>query len=147
VKLYSYLLSSPSSGIVHFSNILQEKQQVKSGTEIIFLTQKENQFIGKIRIPQTNFGKIAKNQRVIVKFQGYPFEEYGAVEGMVAKISAIPIADNQFFMATVNLPLGLTTNYGKKLTYTNNMMASSEIITEDLRLIERLFYQFRRLIN
>lgn len=142
-----YLLSSPSNGIVHFSSILQEKQQVKSGTEIIFLTQRESKTIGEVRIPQTNFGKIVKNQRVIIKFQGYPFEEYGAVEGVVAKISAIPTADNQFFIATVNLPTGLTTNYGKKLTYRSNMMASAEIITEDLRLIERLFYQFRRLVN
>ena len=100
----------------------------------------------KISIPQTNFGKVKKGQRVLVKFQGYPFEEFGAVEGQVATIAQVPTADNQSFMAVVSLPNGLKTSSNKRIVYKTGMTASAEIITEDLRLIERIFYQLKRAI-
>lgn len=40
-----------------------------------------SQYMREIRIPQINSGKVNIGQRVLVKFQGYPVEEYGAVEG------------------------------------------------------------------
>jgi len=40
---------------------------------------------------------------------------------------------------------GLVTNYHKTLDFKPQMQGSAEIITEDLRLLERLFYQYRAL--
>ncbi len=139
-----YLLISPISGKIYFSGILQEKQSLRAGTEILYIGGENKYFFGEIRIPQTNFGKVKVKQKVLIKFQGYPFEEYGAVEGEIATISQLPSLDNSFFIATVNLPYGLKTNVNKNLSYKIGMTATAEIITEDLRLIERLFYQIRR---
>lgn len=102
------------------------------------------QYFGELRIPQANFGRVKKGQKVLIKFQGYPFEEFGAVEGKIGGISQIPSQDNTYFPAIVELPNGLQTNYARNLTYKTGMEASAEIITEDLRLIERVFYQIRR---
>jgi HlyD family secretion protein len=140
-----YLLISPTDGLIYFSGLLQEKQTLKIGTEIMFVGIQNQGFFGEIRVPQTNFGKVKVGQKVLVKFQGYPFEEYGAVEGEIATISQLPSLDNSFFIATVNLPNGLKTNFNKNLSYKIGMTASAEIITEDLRLIERLFYQIRKI--
>ena len=145
-----YLLISPTDGNVYFSGLLQEKQNIKLGAEIMYIGTQKQEFFGEIRIPQTNFGKVKIGQKVLVKFQGYPFEEHGAVEGIIATISQLPSGgesplDNTNYVATVKLPNGLKTNFNRTLSYKIGMTASAEIITEDLRLIERLFYQIRKI--
>jgi HlyD family secretion protein len=145
-----YLLISPTDGNIYFSGLLQEKQNIKLGAEIMYVGTQNQEFFGEIRISQTNFGKVKIGQKVLVKFQGYPFEEFGAVEGKIATIAQLPSLDNttgqpSAFIATVKLPNGLKTNFNKQLSYKIGMTASAEIITEELRLIERLFYQIRKI--
>lgn len=50
-------------------------------------------------------------------------------------------------MAKVVLPTGLRTSYGKKMAYKTGMSASAEIIAEDSRLLQKLFYQLRKVTN
>ncbi len=47
----------------------------------------------------------------------------------------------------IKLPTGLKTNYDKTLPFRTEMEGSLEIITEDLRLLERTFYGFRKILN
>lgn len=104
-------------------------------------------YFGELRIPQSNLGRVKKGQKVLIKFQGYPFEEFGAVEGIIHTISQVPSQDNTYFSATAELPNSLQTTHAKKLIYKTGMEATGEIVTEDLRLIERVFYQLRKVIN
>ncbi|MEO6684620.1 MAG: HlyD family efflux transporter periplasmic adaptor subunit, partial [Dyadobacter sp.] len=141
-----YLLIAAEDGNVFFSTILQEKQSLKTGVEVMYISSGTSHYLGEIRIPQINSGRVSIGQRVLIKFQGYPFEEYGAVEGNVTSIAKVPSQDNTYFLATVSLPDGLKTNFNKTLIYKTGMAASAEIVTEDLRLIERLFYQIRKIL-
>ena len=43
----------------------------------------------------------------------------------------------------VTLPGGLETSYKKEIVFQQEMSGTADIVTEDLRLIERLLYQFR----
>ncbi|MDF7816506.1 HlyD family efflux transporter periplasmic adaptor subunit [Runella sp. MFBS21] len=142
-----FILRAPTDGKTNFSMTLQENQSLRAGTEIMYVGGTSGRYFGEINIPQVNFGKVKRGQRVLIKFQGYPFEEFGAVEGQIATISQVPTPDSQFFLATVNLPNGLKTGTNKQLIYKTGMVASAEIITEDLRLIERVFYQVKRALN
>jgi multidrug resistance efflux pump len=142
-----YLLQAPTDGNIQFVNILEENQTLQTNTEIMFVEAKTHHFFGEIRISQNNLGKVSKGQKVLIKFPSYPFEEYGAVEGRVASISEIATQENRTFLATVELPNGLKTNSNKTLTYKNGIDASAEIVTEDLRLIERFLYQLKRAIE
>lgn len=140
------LLVAPVNGIVQVSGILQEKQFVRAGQELLFIDSGDGQWLGEIRIPQSNFGKVQEGQSVLVKFAGFPFEEFGAIEGEITSIAKISSGEDGLFYATVSMPKGLVTNFGRTLTYKTGMTATAEIITEDLRLIERLFYQLRKLL-
>ena len=79
----------------------------------------------------------------IIKFAGYPFEEYGAVEGRITTITQLA-GDDSTFSAKVHLPAGFTTSYGKRVYYRVGMQANAEIITEDTSLLERLVYLHRK---
>jgi multidrug resistance efflux pump len=139
-----YLLSAPVDGVVKLATPTQEKQHFRVGTEVMYISPENKSYVGDVRIPQINFGKVRTGQKVLIKLQGYPFEEFGALNGTIKSIAELPSKDDQFFWATVNLPAGFVTDAGKKVNFTTGMKASAEIITENLRLMERLFYNFKR---
>jgi len=47
----------------------------------------------------------------------------------------------------VDLPHGLETSYGKTLDFSQEMTGFAEIITEDLRLLDRVFKPIKALMK
>ncbi|MFW0736442.1 hypothetical protein [Flavobacterium sp. T12S277] len=47
----------------------------------------------------------------------------------------------------VALPNGLEISYKKKIIFQQEMKGNAEIVTEDLRLIERILYQFKSIFE
>ena len=139
-----YVLVASTEGQISFSGLIQEKMQVLNNQEIFNIASKQEQHLGTIQVPQQNFGKVKEGQEVLIKFNAYPFQEFGLVKGKIAMIASIPNSQENTYLATITFPKGLKTTYNKQITYHNGMKATAEIITEDMRLIERLLYQFRR---
>jgi len=67
------------------------------------------------------------------------------VRAVVHSMSLVPAGDG--YIIELILPDGLKTLYGKTLTFTQNMQGTAEIITDDLRLLEKLINPFRHLIS
>ncbi|WP_394995400.1 HlyD family secretion protein [Emticicia sp.] len=142
-----YIIAAPVAGKVFFQTTIQENQSVAIDQELFYIgSSKANQYIGDVNIPQDNFGKIKIGQKVIIRFNSYPAEEYGTVFGVMNYISEIPAKDNTY-LVRISLPNGLLTTYNKKLTFRNGMLANVEIITEDRTLASKILYQFRRTFN
>ncbi|GAA4394120.1 HlyD family efflux transporter periplasmic adaptor subunit [Hymenobacter koreensis] len=139
-----YILIAPVSGCVHFTGILQENQVVAAGKEIFYVAPPNTGYIGQLRIPQHNAGKVQVGQEVLVRFSGFPYQEFGIVRGRIVTIADISSSDSAF-LAKVELPAGLKTSYGRSLTYKTGMTASADIITADEPLLMKLFYQFRKI--
>ena len=57
------------------------------------------------------------------------------------------VPDEKNYLAEVAFPNGLVTNYGKKLPLLPEMTGTAEIITEDMRLIQRFFNPIKSLIK
>ena len=140
-----YVLTAPQTGKVSFTEALQENTMLKNGKELFYIISQKGGFSGEIMLGQYNFGKIKKGQLVMLKFPSYPYEEYGVVERKIESITEM--SKDTAFVVHVNFPNGLTTNSGKKLSFRNGMTANAEIVTEDLRLIERIFYNLRKMLK
>ena len=138
-----YVLTAPVGGRVFFPATLQENQSVTINQELFYVAPPSTDYFGELRIPQQNAGKVQVGQDVLVKFAGFPYQEFGAVRGRIAAIADMPLRDS-VFLAKVVLPTGLKTTYGKSLAYKTGMSASAEVITDDSRLLEKLFYQLRK---
>ena len=134
----TYLLIAPISGKIAFATFLQENQQLQANQVICFVNPENTQYYAELYIPQTNFGKVQKGQEVLLKFPSYPFQEYGSVKGKIDFISNI--STDSGYLAKVNLVQGLTTNYNKQVQYRDGLLAQGEIITKDMRLLERFYY-------
>src|SRR5690606_26936426 len=141
-----YVLRSNISGKVTYINFWDENQNVNLG-DLVFtvIPSERSQFIAKLKTPAKNSGKIKVGQDVNIKLENYPNTEFGMLNGKVKNISLIPDKDG-FYSIDVTLPKKLITSYNKEIEFRQEMSGTAEIITEDLRLIERFFYQFKEVM-
>jgi HlyD family secretion protein len=133
-----YLLIAPIAGNIVFAGFMQENQELKANETVCYINPHNSSYYAEIFIPQTNFGKIKKGQQVLLKFQVYPDAEFGSVPGKLDFISNLP--SDSGYLAKVSLPDGLETNYKKQIPYKEGLTANAEIITQDLRLLQRFYY-------
>ena len=142
---FKYLLKAPVAGIVSFTGFFQENQEMKLGQTLFYIQPDNISYFIEMLIPQYNFGKVKIGQQVLLKFQAYPFEQYGAVVGRIEYIAKTP--SDSGYLAKVFLPDGLITNYKKPLPYHNGLFAQADIITQDMRLPERFYYNLVKQIK
>ncbi len=143
----NYLIISSTEGVVSLQQFWGENQFVKPGDIVMSVLPNDKEFVvGRMLIPSVNSGKVKPNQKVLVKLDNYRYQEYGIVEGKVQNISLTPDDKGNYYV-DVLLPKGLRTSFGKKLPFDRELKGSAEIVTEDLRLIERFFYQIRKLLG
>jgi HlyD family secretion protein len=144
----SYVLESAIGGIVTMTQYWQKNQNVKVGDVLLTVVPEEEvRIVGKILLPLQGAGKVKKGQRVNVKFANYPHLEYGMVRVEISNISLVPtlLNNEKGYMLEVSFPQGLVTNYGKELTFGQQMQGTAEIITDDLRLLDRFLNPIRSL--
>lgn len=142
-----YVLQSDIEGQINFLQIWSVNQTVNSGDEVfVVVPTNRNNFIGKVKASAQNSGKIRVGQEVNIRLANYPDVEFGVLKGKIQSISDTADKDGNLLL-DVSLPNGLETSYKKKINFRQEMVGSADIITEDLRLIERLLYQFRGIFN
>lgn len=142
-----YVLKSNINGKVSFLNYWNINQTVNQGDLVFTIIPNDNSsFIAKLKTPAQNSGKIKVNQKVNIKLENYPDTEFGTLNGTVKSISLIPDKEGLYYV-DVELPETLITSYNKEIDFKQEMRGSAEIITEDLRLIDRFFYQFKEIVS
>jgi HlyD family secretion protein len=142
----TYLLISPVRGTVTFTKFWSENQIVTEDEPVLSIVPFETgDYVGRINLKMNRSGKVKPGQSVNIKLSGYPYLEYGMVKGIVKSISLVPSDDS--YVIELSLPSGLMTLYGKKLDFTQNMQGTAEIITDDLRLLQKIMNPFRYLIS
>jgi hypothetical protein len=142
----NFLLKSPIEGRLSYNDVWGKFQNVKSGEAIFTVAPYERQdLIGKCDIPIRNSGKIREDQKVFLKLENFPYREWGTVEASVGSISQVPrTGENLGYVVYLNID-DLTTSYGKKLEFNQELIGTAEILLEEVTVLERLFYQFRNL--
>ena len=139
----NYVLRSSIEGKVTFLQIWTENQTVNAGDNVFTIIPSVGKnYLGKVKAPAQNSGKIKVGQNVNIRLANFPDREFGMLRGKISVISLTPDKEGKLLI-DVSLPTGLKTSYNKQITFQQEMSGSAEIVTEDLRLIERLLYQFR----
>jgi multidrug resistance efflux pump len=141
-----YLLEAPINGVVAFTRYWSENQNVRTGDKVLTIIPSDpGDIIGKINLPVEGSGKVKIGQQVNIQFSDYPHLEYGMVRGIINTISLVP--DDQLKAIEVELPVGLVTYYDIKIPFNQEMYGRAEIITDDRRLIERIFSPIRSMLS
>ncbi len=134
-----YTIRSPISGRVSFVNFWSSNQNVKVGEVILVVVpDKEFDIIGKMSIPPKNSGKIREGQKVFIRLNNYPYEEFGSLLGKVNSISLAPI-DNVYLVEAHFSEKQFTTTYGRKIIFQDGLSGTAEIILQESSLATRIF--------
>lgn len=162
---HKYLLIAPISGKLDFIGFLKSEDLVQVGQELFSIVPIKNEIVGQLFLPELGAGKVRVGQNVIIKLDKYPYAEFGSINGKVKSISLI---SNQLkvqsmpgnseassngqtvisgYLITISLPNELKTNYGTQLEFQFGAKGVAEIITENRRLIQRLFDNLKYRFN
>ena len=143
---FKYLLVSPVDGKVTMHRFWGENQVAAEGDIIMTVVPEGEQTIrGRVMIDMMGSGKVKSGQKVLIKLDGFPYLEYGMVEGVTGEISLAATEDG--YVVDVELPDRLVTSYGLTPDFNQNMSGLAEIVTDDMRLMERLVFPFRYIIG
>lgn len=144
---HDYLMSSPITGIVNQMGIWSNNQNVIAGETIFTVVPPgQNSPKGKAMLPVQGAGKVRAGQRVNVRINNFPDQEFGYLIGKVTSISSIPTEDG-FYLVEVDFPRGMKTNYDQILPISRQMQGTADIITDDLRLIERFIMPIKKILR
>lgn len=142
-----YILRATINGRLSFTQYWKEEQQVQQG-DLLFTVfpEKYESYIATLKTPVLNSGKLKHGQKTFLKLQNFPETEFGVLEGKVTTISQVPDADG-FYYVQISLSNTLITSYNKEIQLQQETSVIAETVTEDLRLVERFFYQFKELFS
>ena len=144
------LLRSPVNGIVTFTKYWQSNQNIQTGETLLTVVPAgTRQITGKIYLPPQGAGKVKVGQTVNVKLDNFPYMEYGMIRVQVKNIALVPIisGEERRYVLEVDFPDDLQTNYGKTLPFSQEMQGLAEIVTDDLRLIDRFLQPIKALLR
>jgi multidrug resistance efflux pump len=137
-----YVLKAPASGVVAFYDFWTDQQFVTEGKAVFIIAPDTSVLLGRVPVNQGGAGKIRPGQIVRIRLDDYPAKEFGLLSGSVRSVSLVAQAGQQ--LVTVSLDYPLKTSYGRSLDFKQEMTGQSMIVTDDRRLIDRLFSEIRR---
>lgn len=132
-----YLIHSPVKGILARASYWSNNQLVKPGDLIAtVIPDGEKEIYCRAKVSISALGRVKVGQKVIIKLDGFPYLQYGNVEGSVISISLVPV-ENQYILE-IELPNGMITDYGEEIPLIQEMTGMAEILTKESRLIYKL---------
>lgn len=141
-----YQLISPIDGRVSMDKVWAVNQNVsESETVMTVVPDKPLMIRAMSYIPTRGAGKVKPGQRVNIKLNNYPYMQYGMLTGQVKSVAPVPV--NKAYAVEISLSEKLLTNYGIQLEMQQELTGNCEIITDDLRLIQRMIYPVKALIE
>lgn len=146
----TYLLRAPCNGKVTLTKFWQKNQNVSAGDVVLTVVPDGSaHIVGKIELPPQGAGKVQVGQAVNIKFDNYPYMEFGMVRDTIRKIALVPIKSQEgsMYVLEVSLPERLVSTYGKELPFSQAMTGSAEIITADRRLIEQFLNPIKSILK
>lgn len=140
-----YKLTAMKSGKVNFLNRFQTGDYIKSGEEIFAITDTSGVYMGIVTIESYGYGKVKVGQDVHILLQSYPYYEYGMIRGKVNKVAVFPNTNQ--YKIEVSLPDGMMSTQHHLLKYSPEMKGEAEIITDDKRILERVFESIAKILK
>jgi hypothetical protein len=144
-----YVLRAPVAGRVSFFRPLQAGRYLAAAEPVLAVVPGGRRPAATVVLSAADAGRVRAGQRVVLRFDAYPADTYGTVEGRVERISLVPDRLDggedhaPAYLVSVSLPRGLAASGGRALDFRQEMQARADIVTGDLRVADRLLARLR----
>ena len=150
-QLKQRLVKAPANGTVFNLPITGAGAVVQPGQRIIDIAPENSALILKAQMPPTESGFLKVGMPVKVKFDAYPFQDYGVHSGKVSWISPDSKVTEtaQGRQETYELKIELDKSYiegrNKKIQLTPGQTATAEVVIRQRRPIDFIIDPFKKL--
>jgi len=142
----NFLIVSPINGKLSYPKVWTKNQNISIGEPVATIIPfEQSKIIGKVSLSVIGSGKVKIGQNVNIKLNNYPFLEFGMLRAKISSISLVP-HDNTY-LVELEILQDMKTNYGITIEFRQEMTGTAEIITEDMRLIERLINPIKHILK
>jgi biotin carboxyl carrier protein len=135
-----FIIIAPIGGKVLYKSPIEEKQLVTSNQELFYIESYTGTYYAIMMAPQVGLGKLENGQRVILKLESFPSEDFGHLEGRISYISRTPQGDS--FLIRITLQNGLITNLKRPIIFRNDLIGKGEVITSNKTVFHRIIRGF-----
>ncbi|MEL6562200.1 MAG: HlyD family efflux transporter periplasmic adaptor subunit [Bacteroidota bacterium] len=140
-----YILESPFDGTISLSKFWTDNQYIQNGEELLVVIPKNEDIIGRLNLAIAGSGKVKTGQKVNIKLENYPSNDFGMLVGEIETISTV--ARDGFYNVKISIPQEMLSTYKKKIPFRQEMLGQADIITEDKKLFFRIFNQLREILD
>lgn len=132
-----YILRSPIEGKLTFFRVWKANQYVTVGSPVFMVVPAVQQFEIRAQLPIYKAGKIKAGQKVLIKLQEYPYEEFGMLKAKVDHLTNVAL--DSVYMVQLKLENGLLTTRNREIASRPVINGMADIITNDKNILERIF--------
>lgn len=142
---------APVDGVVS-SQLVKPGQAVQAGQPLLAVLPGDEGLEAELLVPSRAIGFIEPGDRVLLRYQAYPYQKFGHHEGEVVRISRSALnpaelgslaggvqAREPLYRITVSLARQTVTAYGNEEALKPGMLVDADIMGERRRLIEWIF--------
>ncbi|MFK8045061.1 MAG: HlyD family secretion protein [Crocinitomicaceae bacterium] len=141
----NYQIIASVNGEINYLKTVNVNEYIAASTTLFGIVANNQEYIGYIDVPKAGYGKLKIGQKVRIKIDKYPYQQFGQLEGKVKNIALLANEGN--YRVEFQLINGMESSYGTKFIYAPEMSGQADIITEDIRLLNRIFNKFRKVFD
>ena len=143
-------VTAPVAGVIA-AQLVRQGQAVQAGQPLLSLLPGQGTLQAHLLAPSRAVGFIEPGDKVMLRYQAYPYQKFGHHTGRVASISRSALTrselqalssvyqgDEPVYRITVDLPRQYITAYGRHENLKPGMLLDADIMGEKHRLIEWL---------
>ncbi|WP_438423799.1 HlyD family secretion protein [Aquimarina macrocephali] len=140
---HSYMVKAPVNGRITSTQV-NIGQNVSSAVPILTIIPENTTLYAELFLPSRAIGFIKKNQRVLLRYDAFPYQRYGLYQGKIVQIAEAVIGPNEVtipipmqepvYRIKVALDVQTINAYGKKMPLQSGMSVAADIILEERSL-------------
>jgi HlyD family secretion protein len=150
-QLAQRVLKAPANGTVFHLPIASAGKVVQPGEEIVEIAPENTPLVLKAQIAPTESGFLDVGMPVKIKFDAYPFQDYGVQNGRVTWISPdskmvkTESGEQETFELKIELEKPYIEARNKKIALTPGQTATAEVVIRQRRTIDFVLDPFKKL--
>ena len=148
VKLKERVLKAPVDGVVLSLNVSKLGEVVQPAQTVAEIAPSGAPLVLKAVLPNQEAGFVKTGMEVKVKFDAYPYQDYGIVQGKVTSISPDAKADEKLgavYEVEVTLERNYVKNESQKVDFKAGQAATADIIIRRRRIADVFLEPIRQL--
>ena len=135
----SVIVTAPVDGVVTRINFKQRGDRVPEDSALLNLAPQSTRSVLRVNVPESDAGLIEPGMTVRVKFDSFPYQRWGLIDGRLEEFSPTTRVTDQgqaFFEGTVHLDRDYFEAEGRVRKLRYGYYANAEIVVEQRRIID-----------